>query len=67
MEQEPKIEREEYLGENIVAQIREDVKVVEQSLQRATKGTEPIQEGGIEKLKKAQAILKEARSFLEVL
>ena len=67
MEQESKIKREEYLGENVVAQIREDVEAVEQSLQRAAKGTEPIQGGGIEKLKKAQAILKEARSFLEVL
>ena len=65
MEQiEPKIENN---GEGVIKQIREDLEAIEQSLGRAISGQEPIRDGGIEKLQRAADILKDTRSFLEVL
>lgn len=63
-----KIEKEfDSPWKEVTIQIRQDLDAVEASLRGATSGTEPIQEGGLEKLREVARILRETKNFLDVL
>ena len=61
---EPKIEK---TREQVILGIKAELDAIQELLKKGAKGTESIQQGGLDKLNEVSATLKQTREFLSVL